>query len=79
MKNHIHRHSDFLDVADRSGRSFYVMKYLLYFFSKEALNTTNPKVLTKMEIHVGTNYTSKAYLSVSLRLICNHSVYGKLI
>ena len=55
------------------------MKGLIDFFTKEAPNVSDSKYHTATEIPMVTSYTRETYLTVSLLLSCDCSIYGKLV
>ena len=79
MAEHAQRHAALVYVAESAVGALSEMKGLIYFFANYMPGITDPKSLTLMELHVVTNYSREAYLTVSLLLICDHSVYGKII
>ena len=56
MDEHVQQHTAPIDVEERTGRAFSIMKGIFKFFDDEAPNVANSKDLTTKEITVVMSY-----------------------
>ena len=79
MVKHVQRHVACTDLIEHASRAFSGMNRLVDFFANEAPNFDNSKALTSTDIPMVKSYAREAYLTVTLLLICNCSIYRKLV
>ena len=79
MDESVQEHTAITDVVELTGESLSGMKGITNCFAYKSLNVSDLKALTDTENPMVMIYARDKYLSVSLLLSCDRSIYGKLV
>ena len=79
MTKYVERHAAHTDVAESDRGAFSIMKVCIDIFADETPNISNLKALTVTDILMVKRYAREVYIAVSLLMISNWSIYGKVV